>query len=71
MKLVRYGKAGRKSPGLIDAAGKIRDLSGVVQDIGPAALAPAMLRKISEAGSGEHCRRCVARRGWAPAWRGR
>ena len=30
MKLVRYGQAGKEKPGLIDAAGKIRDLSKVV-----------------------------------------
>ena len=35
MKLVRYGKPGKEKPGLIDADGKLRDLSGVVADIGP------------------------------------
>nr|WP_314085956.1 fumarylacetoacetate hydrolase family protein [uncultured Shinella sp.] len=33
MKLVRFGAAGAEKPGLIDADGKIRDLSGVVADI--------------------------------------
>ena len=33
MKLVRYGAAGREKPGVIDAAGRIRDLSGMVPDI--------------------------------------
>jgi len=33
LKLVRYGKAGKEKPGLIDAAGKIRDLSEVIVDI--------------------------------------
>ena len=33
MKLVRYGEAGKEKPGLIDAQGVIRDLSGVVRDI--------------------------------------
>ena len=33
MKLVRYGAAGREKPGIIDAAGRIRDLSGIVADI--------------------------------------
>ena len=28
MKLVRYGKPGKEKPGLIDANGKLRDLSG-------------------------------------------
>jgi len=34
MKLVRYGLKGREKPGLIDAAGTLRDLSGHVADIG-------------------------------------
>lgn len=33
MKLVRFGAAGAEKPGLIDAGGKIRDLSGIVADI--------------------------------------
>jgi 2-keto-4-pentenoate hydratase/2-oxohepta-3-ene-1,7-dioic acid hydratase in catechol pathway len=33
MKLVRFGAAGAEKPGLIDADGKVRDLSGVVPDI--------------------------------------
>ena len=33
MKLVRYGPRGKEKPGLIDADGKIRDLSRVVNDI--------------------------------------
>jgi 2,4-diketo-3-deoxy-L-fuconate hydrolase len=33
MKLVRYGAAGREKPGLIDAEGKLRDLSGHIKDI--------------------------------------
>lgn len=34
MKLVRYGAPGAEKPGLIDASGRVRDLSGVVTDIG-------------------------------------
>jgi len=34
MKLVRFGPKGRERPGLIDAAGTLRDLSGHVADIG-------------------------------------
>ncbi|HZY17485.1 MAG TPA: fumarylacetoacetate hydrolase family protein [Ramlibacter sp.] len=49
MKLVRYGNPGREKPGLIDADGKLRDLSGVVPDIGPAQLSPAVLAKIRKA----------------------
>ncbi|MCQ0987203.1 fumarylacetoacetate hydrolase family protein [Jiella marina] len=33
MKLVRYGPAGQEKPGLIDADGKLRDLTGQVPDI--------------------------------------
>ncbi|WP_142850404.1 fumarylacetoacetate hydrolase family protein [Telmatospirillum sp. J64-1] len=37
MKLVRFGKQGEERPGILDADGAIRDLSGVVSDItGPA-----------------------------------
>jgi 2-keto-4-pentenoate hydratase/2-oxohepta-3-ene-1,7-dioic acid hydratase in catechol pathway len=38
MKLLRYGPVGQEKPGLLDAAGQIRDLSGHVADIGPAQL---------------------------------
>ncbi len=46
MKLVRYGPAGKEKPGLIDADGKLRDLSRQVKDIDGAALAPAQLAKL-------------------------
>ena len=52
MKLLRYGNPGKEKPGLLDADGKIRDLSGVVGDIGPAelgAVAMARLRKLNPA----------------------
>ncbi len=45
MKLVRYGRPGREKPGAIDAAGRLRDLSGEVEAINPATLDPASLRK--------------------------
>ena len=48
MKLVRYGKPGKEKPGIIDAEGKIRDLSGVVDDIDGAALSPKSLAKIAK-----------------------
>ena len=41
MKLVRYGAPGREKPGMIDADGKIRDLSKVVNDIAGDMLSPA------------------------------
>ena len=43
MKLVRYGPAGKEKPGLVDADGKLRDLSRKVKDIGPATLSDAAL----------------------------
>ena len=46
MKLVRYGPAGKEKPGLIDADGKLRDLSKKVKDIDGATLAPASLAKL-------------------------
>ncbi len=48
MKLVRYGKPGKEKPGLIDAAGKIRDLSEVVVDIDAATLAPRVLARLAK-----------------------
>ncbi len=48
MKLVRYGKPGKEKPGLIDAEGKLRDLSAVVKDIDAEQLSPAALAKISK-----------------------
>jgi 2,4-didehydro-3-deoxy-L-rhamnonate hydrolase len=48
MKLVRYGPAGKEKPGLIDAEGKLRDLSKKVKDIDGASLAPAELAKLKK-----------------------
>ena len=48
MKLVRFGPAGKEKPGIIDAAGKLRDLSGVVADIGPAQLSDKVLAKLAK-----------------------
>ena len=47
MKLCRYGNAGSEKPGIIDSAGKIRDLSGVVKDIEPSVLSPEGLKKLA------------------------
>jgi 2-keto-4-pentenoate hydratase/2-oxohepta-3-ene-1,7-dioic acid hydratase in catechol pathway len=46
MKLVRYGQPGKEKPGLIDADGKLRDLSAVIKDFGPEQLSDAALAKI-------------------------
>ncbi len=48
MKLVRFGPAGKEKPGLIDADGKLRDLSRKVKDIDGAALAPAKLKELAK-----------------------
>ncbi|MDQ6882575.1 MAG: fumarylacetoacetate hydrolase family protein [Pseudomonadota bacterium] len=46
MKLVRYGKPGKEKPGLIDLEGMLRDLSGVVPDLGPAQLGGVMMARL-------------------------
>ncbi len=48
MKLVRFGPASREKPGLIDADGKLRDLSKKVKDIDGTSLAPAELAKLKK-----------------------
>jgi 2-keto-4-pentenoate hydratase/2-oxohepta-3-ene-1,7-dioic acid hydratase in catechol pathway len=47
MKLVRFGQAGREKPGLVDKAGQVRDLSGIVSDIDSASIAAGALGKIA------------------------
>lgn len=47
MKLLRYGPAGRERPGLLDAAGHVRDLSGTIDDLTPHTLAPASLERLA------------------------
>ena len=52
MKLLRYGASGQEKPGLLDNDGNIRDLSGVIGDIGPSAITPdglAALRAVDVA----------------------
>ena len=46
MKLVRYGAPGREKPGMLDAQGRIRDLSKIVPDIAGEALSPKGLAKL-------------------------
>lgn len=48
MKLLRYGRPGREKPGILDAEGKIRDLSGVVADIDAEAVTPKGLAKLAK-----------------------
>jgi len=39
MKLLRYGPVGQERPGIVDADGRIRDLSGVIADLTPETVA--------------------------------
>jgi 2,4-diketo-3-deoxy-L-fuconate hydrolase len=48
MKLCRYGKAGYEKPGIIDSEGKLRDLSKVVDNIGPNELSPRGLKVLAK-----------------------
>ena len=48
MKLCRYGKDGYEKPGVIDAAGKLRDLSKVVDRIDAGTLAPKQLKVLAQ-----------------------
>jgi 2-keto-4-pentenoate hydratase/2-oxohepta-3-ene-1,7-dioic acid hydratase in catechol pathway len=43
MKLLRHGPKGQEKPGILDAQGQVRDLSGLTADITPAHLGPAGL----------------------------
>ena len=53
MKLVRYGNLGQEKPGLIDAKGQLRDLSGVISDIGPDQLGDAALARLRQLSSSQ------------------
>ena len=46
MKLVRYGPSSYEKPGMLDAAGRLRDLSAHVADIAGEALSPVALDKL-------------------------
>jgi ureidoglycolate lyase/2,4-diketo-3-deoxy-L-fuconate hydrolase len=46
MKLLRYGPPGQERPGLLDAEGRIRDLSAIVPDIAGDALLPGSLDRL-------------------------
>ncbi|MBF9197634.1 fumarylacetoacetate hydrolase family protein [Microvirga terrestris] len=48
MKLVRFGEAGRERPGLVDAQGRVRDLSGLVPDITGTTLSSDALSRIRQ-----------------------
>lgn len=46
MKLLRYGEPGQERPGMLDAQGRLRDLSQHIADVGGTALSPASLAKL-------------------------
>ena len=46
MRLVRHGRSGAEKPGLLDSEGRIRDLSGHIDDITPALLADGGLSRL-------------------------
>jgi 2-keto-4-pentenoate hydratase/2-oxohepta-3-ene-1,7-dioic acid hydratase in catechol pathway len=46
MKLLRYGPHGQEKPGLLDAEGRVRDLSGHVADIGGNTLLPDSIARL-------------------------
>jgi len=48
MKLVRYGRPGKEKPGLFDEFGRLRDLSGVIEDIDGSMLSDRALKKIAK-----------------------
>jgi 2-keto-4-pentenoate hydratase/2-oxohepta-3-ene-1,7-dioic acid hydratase in catechol pathway len=47
MKLLRHGPSGQERPGVLDAEGKIRDLSGKIDDIDGNKLSPAKLKELA------------------------
>ena len=47
MKLCRYGKPGYEKPGMIDAEGKLRDLSKIVDNLGPNEISPRGLKMLT------------------------
>jgi len=48
MRLVRYGRPGKEKPGLFDEEGRLRDLSGIIDDVDATVLADKALRKLAK-----------------------
>lgn len=48
MKLLRYGAPGHEKPGMLDADGKLRDLSQIVHDIGGETIRPEGLARLAK-----------------------
>ncbi|OLO10071.1 ureidoglycolate lyase [Chromohalobacter japonicus] len=49
MKLLRFGPSGQEKPGLLDANGKIRDLSSLIKDVAGESLSDTALAHIAQA----------------------
>ena len=47
MKLLRYGPTGAERPGMLDAAGTVRDLSDIIDDVAGEALSPDSLARLA------------------------
>ncbi|SDD01133.1 2,4-diketo-3-deoxy-L-fuconate hydrolase [Cupriavidus sp. YR651] len=47
MKLIRYGAAGQERPGMVDAEGRIRDLSAHIPDVTGDTLSPASVARLA------------------------
>ncbi|KQV49127.1 ureidoglycolate lyase [Pelomonas sp. Root1217] len=52
MKLLRYGPVGQERPGLLDDNGRVRDLSGLVDDVAGDVLTPAALERLRAVDAG-------------------
>ena len=48
MKLCRYGKNGYEKPGMIDSEGRLRDLSKIIESIGPNEISPRGLKMLAK-----------------------
>ncbi|GFE79214.1 fumarylacetoacetate (FAA) hydrolase [Steroidobacter agaridevorans] len=48
MKLMRYGEAGREKPAVLDASGKIRDVSSLVSDYDPSTLGDDLVSRLRQ-----------------------
>lgn len=49
MKLIRFGEKGEERPGVLDAEGRIRDVSSVVPDYSPDTIGPELIDTLSAA----------------------
>ncbi|NVF15365.1 fumarylacetoacetate hydrolase family protein [Vreelandella maris] len=50
MKLLRFGASGQEKPGILDSQGKVRDLSGVIDDIAGDLLSDEALQTLRDTG---------------------